>query len=101
MAILEVSVALLALGLALSIAVVLFIIIFVYTHLDKKLVKKISEIPTKEKELRDYIKKANDARILDIRELNKRMESIEQKLEVLLQPEGEAKEVAKEKVRSK
>ncbi len=100
MVILEAGVVLLALGFVLSLAVVAFVIIFVYTHLDKKLAKKLKEITDAQKELKEFITRANNSRVSESRDLDKRIEELENKIDVLVKPESEEKELEKEKIKA-
>ena len=90
----------LALGLLLGMAVVFFLLVFIYTHLDKKFMKKFSEFSNREREVWGGISKVKGASNSEVRELKERLDSLESKLDLLLQPEGEAKELAKEKLKS-
>src|SRR3989344_7251629 len=98
MAIVEIGIVMLGLGMILGLAIVIFLLAFVYTHLDKKLLKKFSELSNKDNESWNNITKVNEARANEARELRKRIEAIEEKLNIALQPESEAKEIAKEKI---
>lgn len=97
--ILEIGVVVLGLGLVFSIAILLVIVGFIYKHLDRKVAEKFDELADKNKELRSSITKVNEARVSDSKDMRKTLDSIEQKLDVLLKPDGAEKELEKEKVR--
>ncbi len=96
MAILELTVLFLAFGFILTVGVSLFIVFFIYTHFKKKLKHKADELT---EEFQNNIARVNNVGFAETKELRKRVEAVEEKLDALLQPEGDAKEVAKEKVK--
>ena len=99
--VLEFGVVMLALGLALVTAVLLFIMVFVYTHLDKKLLKKFRELEGREKELQDSMRRVNEARANEGKEIRKRLEAIEDKVGIAAQAEAVAVEAPVEKAKVK
>ena len=101
MAVVELGVLAIALGLIVSIAVVLFVIALVYIHLNRKFKHKFEEFASKEFEIYENLRKINEARANEGKELKKRLETIEDKLDIAIKPDGEEKELAKEKVKAK
>ncbi|GEM_PF-2895165 len=96
MTLFEVGVVFLGLGLVIAFLVLLGIIGFVY----KKLREKYEDIEQGKKELQDHINRVNEARVSEMKQLHARLEALEEKLGVVLQPEGPHKELAKEKLRA-
>lgn len=101
MALFEIGIMALAAGLIFSIAVISIALLLIYRRLNTKMLHIFEELESHDKELRTGISKVNEARVSDSKELGKKMDSIEQKLDALLQPDGQARELAKEKIRVK
>ena len=99
MAILEISMVMLTVVLVLFAAVVFFLLVFVYTHLDKKFMLKLSEFSEQNREVWAGISRVKGAGNSELRELKERIDLLEEKLDILVQPEGDAKEIAREKAK--
>ncbi len=100
MAILEISVVMLGLGLLLCVSIIFFVIVFIYTHLDKKFMKKFNELIEREHEMWGGISKVKGASSSEVRDIRNRIELLEQKIDILVQPGEEAKAIAKEKIKA-
>ena len=74
------------------------IIIYFYRFSNKRLMKKIMELKRKEKDMYSLIEKINAARVREHKEAGKRLDALEEKVGVLLKPEGNEKELEREKV---
>ena len=66
----------------------------------KRLEEKLERLEGFEKKFEEHIERVNSARVSEMKQLHARIEALEEKIGVLLQPEGPHKELAKEKVRA-
>ena len=85
--------------LGISLIFTIIIVLLMYRHSNSRLMQKIADLKKKEREIESNISKVNEARTADSKELHKKIESLEHKLDVLLQPESQLKELAKEKIK--
>ncbi|MCR4369190.1 MAG: hypothetical protein NUV67_04765 [archaeon] len=67
------------------------LMIYFYRFSNKKLIKKISEVRKKEEELRKEVEHIYKVRQTDNSELKKRVQSLEDKMSVLLKPDSSEK----------
>ncbi len=65
----------------------------------KRLEEKFERLEGVERKFEEHIERVNSARVSEMKQLHARIEALEEKIGVLLQPEGPHKELAKEKVR--
>ncbi|MEM4257264.1 MAG: hypothetical protein QXD98_02800, partial [Candidatus Diapherotrites archaeon] len=61
--------------------------------------KKVSELKDSQKELNENFSKIISVKNHDYADLKQRIEKLEEKIEILLMPEGKLKETALEKIR--
>ncbi len=85
-------------GFAVSYALVLAATVLFYRFSNKTIIKKILELRRKEDDLRKQLEHLYKVRQGEAKDLRKRIESLEEKVDVLSKSEGEEKELAREKV---
>ena len=76
-------------------------LVFFYRFSNRRLLKKILSIRHSAEELKEFVERLNKARHSEIKELSSRMERLEDVVATLLEPEGEHRELAKEKVHAR
>ena len=73
-------------------------IVAFYRFSNRRIMHKIAGILRKEEEMREKFGRVDTTRHGEIRAIIKRMDAFEEKLDILLSAEGEAKESAREKI---
>ncbi|MBI4210076.1 MAG: hypothetical protein HY544_01035 [Candidatus Diapherotrites archaeon] len=89
--------ALVILGIFFSVVFSAALTVGLYLYFSKKLKQGSGSFA--ESDLRASISRVNEARANDTKELNHRIDALEGRVDALLMPEGDAKELAKEKVK--
>ncbi len=84
----------LAFGLITLFGIIVILMELAYKNLEHK----FDRLQGLENTLALHVNRINEARIAEGKEIKKRFEAIEEKIEALLQPEGPHKELAKERV---
>ena len=79
-------------------AAFLLMLVLIYRFSNKRLMEKIRELKRKDAELNKVVEKVNNARVSDNRELRKRLQSIEERVDIILKPEIDEKVLEAEKI---
>lgn len=79
-------------------AAFLVILIFTYRFSNKRLMEKIRELKRKDAELNKLIEKVNNARVAENRGMHKRLQSLEERVDILLKPESDERVLEREKI---
>ncbi len=93
-------------GVSLSIVFVFFLafaglVIFVYRFSNRKLMARLSELRKKNEDLVQVIERLYQTRLNDNRELKKRLDELEEKVDALSRPHPREREVELERVFSR
>ncbi len=79
------------------VSVVLSTVVAKFFHFDSE--KNVKEITESQRQLNEQISKLSSSRTHEYNELKERVERLEEKIEILLMPEGKLKETELEKIR--
>ena len=74
------------------------VIIYFYRFSNKRLMKKIKELKRKDRELYKLLERINKARMREHREVNKKINSLEEKMGLALKQDSPERELEMEKV---